>query len=124
MTKPPYLTSASSRPRGGLPVGTAKCMHSAGTSQFTTDGTKIRKNSKNSTLCACHTIKVVMSPNALQAPPALAATTMLMKPRLTKRALPAPTASTTADMIRAVVRLSSTADRKNASTPVSQNSGR
>ena len=34
-----------------------------------------------------HTIKVVMSPNALQAPPALAATTMLMKPRLTKRAL-------------------------------------
>jgi hypothetical protein len=41
-------------------------------------------------LPACQTISVVMSPKALQAPPALAATTRLMQARLTKRALPAP----------------------------------
>jgi len=82
------------------------------------------KNSKNSTLPACHTIKVVMSPNALHAPPALAATTRLMQAMATNFALPAPTASTTPDMINAVVRLSSTGERKNASVPVSQNSWR
>ena len=82
------------------------------------------KNSKNSTLRACQTISVVMSPNALQAPPAFAATTRLMKASVTKRTLSRPTARITPDMISEVVRLSSTADMKKEITPVSQNSAR
>ncbi len=50
-------------------------MIAAGTTQFTTDGTNRSKNSKNDSLPFCHTISVVMSPNGLNAPPALAATT-------------------------------------------------
>ena len=124
IVQPPNLTSASSARTRGRPAGSAKCMIAAGTRKLTTDGTKMRKNSKNSTLCACHTISVVMSPNALQAPPALAATTRLSKARDTKRWFPCPTARMTAAMISAVVRLSRIAERKNATTPVIQNSWR
>ena len=60
-----------------------------------------------------------MSPNGLNAPPAFAATTMLMQASVTKRGAPAPTAMTTAPMTSAVVRLSATGEMKKASTPVS-----
>ncbi|MNT43935.1 hypothetical protein D3C72_1804320 [compost metagenome] len=65
-----------------------------------------------------------MSPNGEKAPPALAATTMLMHETVTKRGLPAPTAITTAPITRAVVRLSATGLRQNARPPVTQNSVR
>ena len=42
---------------------------------------KSLKKVKKSTIPACQTIKVVMSPNGLKAPPAFAATTMLIHPR-------------------------------------------
>ena len=99
-------------------------MIAAGTSQLTSAGTRIAKNSVNSTFCACHTISVVMSPNADHAPPAFAATTRLMHARLTKRLLPPPTARMTPAMTSAVVRLSSTGDRKKPIRPVSQNNWR
>ena len=57
-------------------------------------------------------------------PPALAATTMLMHASATKRGSSRPTASTTAHITSAVVRLSISGDRKNASAPVAQNSAR
>jgi hypothetical protein len=63
-----------------------------------------------------------MSPNGLNAPPALAATTIFMQDSATKRGAPAPTAMTTAHMTRLVVRLSATGEMKNASAPVIQNS--
>src|SRR3569832_546619 len=65
-------------------------------------------------------MSVVMSPKGLKAPPALAATTMMMQDTATKRGCPTPTASTTAAMMSAVVRLSATAEMKKPSRPVSQ----
>ena len=82
------------------------------------------KNFQKPTMPRCHTISVVMSPKGLNAPPALAATTMLMQPSEMKRALPAPTASNTAHSTSAVVRLSRNGDSTNASPPVIQNSER
>ena len=58
----------------------------------------------------CHTIKVVMSPNGLNAPPAFAATTMLMQESATKRGASRPSAIATAHMTSAVVRLSATGE--------------
>ena len=95
-------------------------MHNAGTSQFTSDGTNRSKNSKNLTTPACQTIRVVMSPNGQNAPPALAATTTLTQAGTRKRGLSRPTLTTTAPMTSAVVRLSSDEDRKNAARPVTQ----
>ena len=61
-----------------------------------------------------------MSPNGLKAPPALAATTMLMQDRATNLGWPVPTAVTTAAMTRAVVRLSATGEITKARRPVIQ----
>ena len=83
---------------------------------------KSRKKVWNGTIPFCQTIRVVMSPNGLKAPPALAAMTMLMQPRATKRGLSAPTAITTAHINNAVVRLSATGEMKKARKPVIQNS--
>ena len=102
----------------GFRFGTAKTMIAAGTSQFTTEGRNSAKNSKKASLPFCQTISVVMSPKGENAPPALAATTSDTQEIATKRGLSRPSAMTTAPMISAVVRLSSAADRKNASTPV------
>ena len=65
-----------------------------------------------------------MSPNGLNAPPAFAATTILMQATSTKPGLLPPTASTTAHISKAVVRLSATGEIKNASSPVTQNNWR
>ena len=72
----------------------------------------------------CHTISVVISPNGLNAPPALAATTILMQESMTNFLLPPPTAMTTAAISNAVVRLSAIGEIKKASRPVTQNSAR
>ena len=69
----------------------------------------------------CQTIKVVMSPNGLKAPPAFAAITIFMQPIATKAVFFLATAITTAAMTRAVVRLSATGEMKNANNPVIQN---
>jgi len=105
----------------GVFCGIPKCMMMAGTSQFTSDGTKSAKNSRNVTLSFCQTIRVVMSPKGENAPPAFAATTMLMKPMATNFGESLPIARTTAPITRDVVRLSSTPERKNARVPVIQN---
>ncbi len=68
----------------------------------------------------CQTIRVVMSPKGLKAPPALAATTTLMQARLTNRALAPPTVRITAHISSAVVMLSAIGEMKKASRPVSQ----
>ena len=49
-----------------------------------------QKNSPNFTTPFCQTMSVVISPNGLKAPPALAATTTLMQPKAMKRPLSAP----------------------------------
>ena len=96
----------------------------AGTRKFSVEGRNSAKKVQKSTTPFCQTIRVVISPKGENAPPALAATTMLIQARVTKRLLSPPTDSTTAHMSSAVVRLSSTAERKNATTPVIQNSCR
>ena len=68
----------------------------------------------------CQTINVVMSPNGENAPPALAATTILIHATATNLVLSPPTAMATVAISNAVVRLSAIGDIKNAKTPVSQ----
>ena len=106
---------------GGCPFGMANCMIAAGITKFINDGIKRAKNVPKSTMPFCHTIRVVISPNGLNAPPAFAPTTMLIQARLTKRVLSPPTESTTAHISSAVVRLSAMGEMKNARKPVSQN---
>ena len=123
-TPPNFIVALRSAP-GGLPLGNAKAINAAGTSQLVSAGTNnLEEVEKLRARCACHTISVVMSPNALHAPPALAATTRLTQHNPTKRALPAPTASTIAETTKAVVRLLSTVESANASKPVTQNNVR
>src|SRR3954469_20281857 len=97
---------------------------SAGTSQLTTDGTTNGKKPVNGTLPACQTMSVVMSPNGLNAPPALAATTILIQAGTTNAGLPRPMVNATAPITRAVVRLSRMGDITNAMQPVIQNTAR
>ena len=96
-------------------------MMAAGTSQFTSDGRKRAKNPEKGMSPFCHTISVVMSPKGENAPPALAATTMLISDTSTKRGLPTPTLSTTVPISSAVVRLSAIGEMQNANAPVIQN---
>ncbi len=104
----------------GLTLGTAKTMIAAGTSQFTTEGIKRWKKVEKPTIPFCHTIRVVMSPKGLKAPPALAATTILIQAKLINLGLSLPMAMTTAHMRRAVVRLSATGEIQKARRPVIQ----
>ena len=64
---------------------------------------------------------MVISPKGLNAPPALAATTIFIHAIEINFGLEAPTAITTAHRTSAVVRLSAKGDMKNAMTPVIQN---
>ena len=61
-----------------------------------------------------------MSPKGLKAPPAFAATTILIHAIPTNFGLDEPTASTTAQRTRAVVKLSANGDKKKARIPVIQ----
>ena len=67
---------------------------------------------------ACHTIKVVISPNGLKVPPAFAATTIFIQPIEMNLALPFPHAITTEHITRAVVKLSAIGERKKVIIPV------
>ena len=88
---------------------------------FTKDGMKIAKNSTNSTFPSCQTIKVVISPNGENAPPAFATTTTLIQATITNFLFLPPTAITTAPIKRAVVKLSAKGEITKANTPVTQN---
>ena len=61
-----------------------------------------------------------MSPKGLKAPPAFAATTMLMQAGTTNRGDCAPTEIATAPITSVVVRLSAIGDMQNAMAPVAQ----
>jgi hypothetical protein len=124
MRRAPGFSATRSACGAGRPRGTAKCMIKAGTMKFTTDGTNSRKKSANATSPFCHTIRVVMSPNGLNAPPALAATTMLTQDSATKPGISRPSAMTTAHITSAVVRLSAKGEITKASPPVAQNNAR
>ena len=106
----------------GRSFGIAGVISSAGTIKLATDGRNSVKKSKNSTLPACHTIRVVISPNGLKAPPAFAATTTLIRAGTVKRVSSLPTDMMTVPITSAVVRLSATGEIKKARIPVVQNS--
>lgn len=61
-----------------------------------------------------------MSPKGLNAPPALAATTILTQAIVTNCGLAAPIVKTTVHMIKAVVKLSATGEMQKANIPVIQ----
>ena len=82
---------------------------------------KIAKKSKKLSIPFCQTIKVVISPKGENAPPALAATTILTHPIEINLLLSFPTAKRTAHKTNAVVRLSAMGDKKKAITPVITN---
>ncbi|RUM73368.1 MAG: hypothetical protein DSZ11_06045, partial [Sulfurovum sp.] len=63
---------------GGFPSGTKRLNKNAVTPQPMNDAGNRYKNSTNEPLPSTHTIRVVISPNGDHAPPALAATTILM----------------------------------------------
>ena len=85
ITQPPSRTRGVSSNGSGRPAGRAIIMMAAGTSQLTSDGISSTKNSSNAMMPFCQTISVVMSPNGLIAPPALAATTILTQLTATNR---------------------------------------
>ena len=116
----PCCSSAFSVTGVGCSLPMVKPMIVAGTSQLASEGTNRAKNAENSTIPFCQTINVVMSPKGLKAPPALAATTMLIQATVTNFRLSPPTAIATVDINRAVVRLSAIGDITNARPPVSQ----
>ena len=123
IVKPPFLICVISPEIAfGLPVGIKNCIIKAGITKLTTDGKNNAKNSVNSRIPFCQTIKVVMSPNGLNAPPAFAPTTMLTQLMATNLGSSLPTANTTAHIISAVVKLSAIGEIKKAKIPVSQNS--
>ena len=62
-----------------------------------------------------------MSPKGLNAPPAFAATTILMHPRDKNLVLPLPHANKPDHMTSAVVKLSAIGDKKKVITPVNKN---
>ena len=66
----------------------------------------------------CQTIKVIMSPKGEKAPPAFAATTMLIHAKQIKGLFPFATAMTTAHINNAVVRLSAIGEIKKDKIPV------
>ena len=75
------------------------------------------KKSKKETKPLCQTIKVVISPKGENAPPALAATTIFIRPGTIKALLPLPATITTVPRISAVVKLSAIGERKKAIIP-------
>ncbi len=119
-TSPPRLMTTTSESRGGRSLPIDSDMSAAGTNQFTSEGTNREKKLVKGTTPRCQTMSVVMSPKGLNAPPALAATTTLMQATTTNFGRSRPTASDTAPMMRAVVRLSASGEMTNARAPVIQ----
>ena len=90
MTRAPrfMMMRGSSSAFSGTTLGTANDIRIAGTRKLTALGRNSSRNVAKSTTPRCQTISVVMSPNGLKAPPALAATTILMQAMPIKRGLP------------------------------------
>ena len=65
ITLPPLFMKIFSVLTSGLSFGIKKYIIAAGMTQLITEGIKMLKNVKNSTIPACQTIKVVMSPKGL-----------------------------------------------------------
>ena len=124
IVKAPRFISMVSDSASGCSFGIVKLIMVAGTMKFTSDGRNRLKNSKKLACPLCHTIRVVISPKGLKAPPALAATTILIQETAMNEGLPAPTDRTTAPINSAVVKLSAIGDRKKAIKPVIQNNAR
>ena len=119
-TQAPCCKSALSVTGSGWSFPTAKLRIDAVTTQFTTEGMNRAKNSWKCTTPFCQTIRVVISPKGLNAPPAFAATTILIQAMAMNLVLLPPTATATAAINRAVVRLSAIGDITKASPPVIQ----
>ena len=83
------------------------------------DGKKILKNDVNKSILFCHIIRVVISPKGLNAPPALAATTVLIQ-HIFINLLSLLKDVITEHIIKAVVKLSAIGDKKNDNIPVNQ----
>ena len=119
--KAPSFNSTVSSIASGFSLATKKDMITAGIIQLTIEGiTKAKKVVKGITPF-CQTIKVVISPNGLNAPPAFAATTILIQAIAINLIFVPPTAIATVDINNAVVKLSAIGDNKNDNTPVIQN---
>ena len=95
-------------------------MITAGIKKLTAEGTNNAKKVVNSTMPFCQTISVVISPNGLNAPPALAATTMLIQANAINFVFLPPTFMTIAHINNAVVKLSAIGEMKKARIPVNQ----
>jgi len=87
---PPCFNLTTSDDGSGVLDETDRLKIKAGTRKFTTAGINNLKKSKKLTLPDCQTINVVMSPNGLNAPPALEAITILMKAKVTNLGLSEP----------------------------------
>ena len=118
----PFFSMTFSSEAFGVSLGIAKLIIAAGMRKLMSAGMNKAKNPKNSTLPDCQTISVVISPNGLNAPPALAATTILINAKDTNFGLSDPTANTTAPINKAVVKLSATGEIKKAKNPEIQKS--
>ena len=75
----PFFKGTSSSEAFGVSFGIAKLIIAAGNKKLISEGINNEKKPKKPTLPDCQTISVVMSPNGLNAPPALAATTILIQ---------------------------------------------
>ena len=106
----------------GWSLGIANDIITAGIKKFTRAGRNNTKKSPKGKIPFCQTINVVISPNELNVPPALAATTILIKLIVTNFGEFTPTASITAPINNAVVKLSAIGEIKKDKIPVIQNS--
>ena len=118
--KAPSFNSTFSLIASGFSLATNIDMITAGINQLTTEGMIKAKNVAKGTTPFCQTIKVVISPNGLNAPPALAATTILIQASAINLVFVPPTAIATVDINNAVVRLSAIGDKRKEITPVIQ----
>ena len=105
---------------GVISFGMEREMMAAGISQLISEGRKSAKKSLNGTMPLCQIMSVVMSPKGENAPPALAATTILTSAPTVAFLLCPTVAMATVPMTSAVVRLSARGERKNAIAPTVQ----
>ena len=105
----------------GTVFGTTLASKNAVTKYPIIDAGNKNKKSTNVPFPAVQAIRVVISPNGDQAPPAFAATTILIAPGTKKAFFFCSIVINTVDKISAVVKLSAIGDIKNAKNPVIQN---
>ena len=114
MTNPPRFIDCASMTAAGLSFGIHKLIIAAGNAKLIMAGINKLKKSPNGTTPFCHTKSVVISPNGLNEPPALEATTTLMHANVTNFRLSLPIAKMTEPISSAVVKLLQAEEMKNA----------